>query len=352
MNKLKDTLALCDECYRHVPAITFERNGQIWIQKSCEHHGIIENLVDPDADFYLNNNYKKTPALSYFIEITTRCNLACPHCYQEPDNLSTDPSLELLLGKIGLFPDDGYGIALVGAEPTTRNDLPEIIQGIRDMPRLYRNIMVLSNCVNLSKKSYAEKFKDIENLTWTIGLNHPDYQGAKIRSKQIQGIQNCNELGLVIKNINYTLEGLHQLEYCLQEMQEFGGGICSEYKVTCGSEIGRYPDDTQVYLSDLVREVKHLAKKHQWTFEIDDSGRGNRSHYRVLINGINVCLIHYPDVKILDLAEVYAETIGAVVPGKPFSPLNHQIILRDRAINKKLPLFDTIPSDWIDPSVK
>ena len=266
--------------------------------------------------------------------------------------MSRDPSLDLLLGRIGLFPDDGYSIALVGAEPTTRKDLPEIIKGIRDMPRLYRNIMVLSNCVNLSNKSYAKKFKDIENLTWTIGLNHPDYQGRKIRSKQIQGIQNCNEIGLVIKNINYTLEGLTQLEYCLQEMQEFGGDMCSEYKVTCGSEIGRYPDDTQVYLSDLVKEVKHLAEKHQWAFEIDGSEQGNRSHYPVRINGINVCLIHYPDVKILDLSEVYAEVIGSVVPGKPLSPLSHQIILRDRVVNKRLPLFDTIPDDWIDPSVK
>ena len=42
------------------------------------------------------------------------------------------------------------------------------------------------------------------------------------------------------------------------------------------------------------------------------------------------------------------ESWAQIVPGIPVSPLVHQVILRDGAINKGLSLLDTIPQEWID----
>lgn len=346
MEKLEETLSICEHCYRHVEAIRFKRDDSIWLGKTCPEHGYVEHLVEPDADFYLNYQYDAHALESYFIEVTNRCNLACPHCYQEPDNLSKDPEIERITKIIQSWPDDGFPLALVGAEPTTRKDLPDIIRAIQALPGKPRGIMILTNGVNLSNLEYAKQFVEFKNVMWTFGLNHPDYQGHKVRSKQMQGIKNCNELGLVIKNVSYTLEDMTQLEYCLQEIQEFGTSICKQYRVRCGADIGRTPGGPKIFLSDLIKETRNLCNKHNWSYSTKTTG--NRAHYAVMINNIDIKVIQWPDVKTVDLKEIQTEAIADILPGKPPSPLVHQVILRDGAINKGLPLLDTIPQEYID----
>ena len=56
----------------------------------------------------------------------------------------------------------------------------------------------------------------------------------------------------------------------------------------------------------------------------------------------------WPDAKTLDLKEIQTEAIADMLPGKPPSPLVHQVILRDGAVNKGLMLWDTIPQQYID----
>lgn len=347
MNKLEDTLSLCELCYRHVPAIRFERDNEIWLSKNCQVHGYSEHLVEPDSEFYLTYNYPRRALESYFIEVTNRCNLSCPHCYQEPNNRSTDPSIDYLLHIIKSWPDDGFPVALVGAEPTIRNDLPELIRAIQGLPGKPRGIMILTNGVYLAKKDYAAQFKDFKNLMWTIGLNHPDYQGHTVRSKQMEGIKNCKEFGLRLKNISYTLEDMTQLKYCLEEIQDFGTDICEQYRVRCGADIGRTPGGPKVFMSHMVKEAKRIAHENKWSIDVD-TGCGNRSHYPLIFNGILVKIIQWPDVKTIDLNEVQTEAIADILPGKPPSPLVHQVILRDGAVNKGLPLWDTIPQEYID----
>lgn len=347
MRKLEDTLSVCEHCYRHVPAVRFERDGAIWLSKKCKFHGESEHLVEPDAEFYLNYNYPRHALESYLIEVTNKCNLACPHCYQLPDNMSKDPSIDYLTSLVQSWPDDGFPMALCGAEPTTRKDLPDLIKAIQALPGKTRPIMILTNGVNMSNLEYVEKFKDFKNVMWTFGLNHPDYQGHTVRRKQMEGIKNCQTVGLQIKNVSYTLEDMSQLEYCLNEIQEFGLNVCQQYRVRCGADIGRTPGGTKIFLSDLVKEVTAIAKKNNWTLE-RDMYDGNRAHYPLYINGILVKIIQWPDAKTLDLLEVQTEAIADILPGKPPSPLVHQVIIRDGAVNKGLPLYDTIPQEYID----
>lgn len=346
MVKLEETLSLCDQCYRHVPAIRFLRDKQIWLSKTCKYHGYSEHLVEPDGDFYLNYDYPRHALQSYFIDITNRCNLACPNCYQEPDNAAIDLSIDYYLDIVRSWPDDGFPVALCGAEPTVRRDLPEFIQALNELPRKKRKIMILTNGVRLSNYEYTEQFKYFDNVMWTIGLNHPEYQGKIVRQKQMEGINNCQKLGLKIKNVSYTLETLDQMEYCLEEIQKFGLTICQQYRVRCGADIGRYPGGPKIFMSELLKEAKRIAEKNNWSVSIDYND-GNRAHYPLIINGILVKIIQWPDVKTLDLKEIQTEAIADIIPGKPPSPLVHQVILRDALINKGLNLWDTIPQEYV-----
>ena len=348
MNIIEDTIAMCEHCYRHVPAIKFIRNNSCWLGKTCPEHGYHEEIIEIDSDFYINQKYEKRKPSSYWLDITNRCNLACPHCYQMPDNTSKDPSIKYLLSKIQEWPDDGFPISLVGAEPTSRKDLSDLVIAIQELKRLPRTIMIVTNGINLGKLQYAKKFQGINNLKWTIGLNHPEYNGGIIRKKQMHGISNCINLGLNIKNITYTLANLTQLEFVLEEMQDFyKKGVCDNARIQVGVDIGRTPDDhgLELYLSDLVKEAEKICNIKGWEF-IPSYIESNRTHYAVKINGIVHRLIKWCSVKTIDLEEVQSESWANLIPGKPMSSLLHQVILRDRVINNKLPLFDTIPEKY------
>lgn len=46
------TMSLCEVCYKHIPAIVFERDNSIWIKKQCPTHGKTEHMIERSAEFY------------------------------------------------------------------------------------------------------------------------------------------------------------------------------------------------------------------------------------------------------------------------------------------------------------
>lgn len=342
---MEDTVSLCPDCYRHVLAKRVFKDNGVYLLKTCQEHGEREDLIEPDVEFYKSQIYQKREPSSYWVDVTNRCNLDCPHCYQIPNNLSKDPKIDSIIKQIAALPDDGAPLSLVGAEPTTRKDLPEIIKKIQELPRLPRMIMIVTNGINLGKKKYAEQFSGIENLKWTIGLNHPEYNGGIIRKKQQLGIENCIKFGLTIKNFTYTLGNLDQLDFCLDEMQYWNKlGVCNNARIQVGVDIGRTPDEhgPELYLSQLVNKTFDLCEKKNWSFEYKKE-MSNRTHYSIEINSVLYKLIKWCDVRTIDLEETQSESWAKLIPHKPMSSLLHQVILRDRFINEKKPLFDTIP---------
>ena len=338
-----ETISLCEECYRHIPATRFEKDGQMMLGKTCPKHGYREAILDINIDFYKSQQYQRRKPSSYWLDITNRCNLDCPHCYQMPDNNSKDPGIDYLLSEVMSWPDNGLPVSLVGAEPTVRKDLPELVRAIHDLSIKPRNVIIVTNGVYLAKWDYVERFKGIPNLKWTFGLNHPDYNGGQIRVKQMEGLENCIKLGLDVKTLTYTLANLEQLSDVMYEVQKFGINA----RIQLGVDIGRVPegDFKELYLSELVEVAEQFCANNQWTWEPDFTG-GNRTHFSVRINGIDHKFIKWCDVRTIDLEEVQSESWASIVPGKPMSPLLHQVILRDQAVNRGQMLLDTVPEKY------
>jgi len=338
-----ETISLCEHCYRHIPAERFEKNGQMMLGKTCPKHGYQEAILDINTNFYKSQQYERRKPSSYWLDITNRCNLDCPHCYQMPDNNSKDPSIDYLLSEVMSWPDNGLPVSLVGAEPTVRRDLADLVLAIHALPIKRRNVIIVTNGVYLAKWDYVERFKDIPNLKWTFGLNHPDYNGGQIRTKQMIGLENCLKLGLDVKTLTYTLANLEQLSDVMHEVQKFKINA----RIQLGVEIGRVPegDFKELYLSELVAVAEQFCSDNGWTWEPDYTG-GNRTHYAVRINGIEHKFIKWCDVRTIDLEEVQSESWASIVPGKPMSPLLHQVILRDQAVNKGQMLLDTVPEKY------
>lgn len=357
------TVSLCEHCYRHVPAEKFERDNSIWMRKTCSEHGTVEYMIERDADFYKSLVYDArgydTPS-GVLIEVTDRCNLKCPHCYHEPENATTDKPIDLVLAQIASWPDDVGSVILAGAEPTLRKDLPTLISKIteqqQELGRLHQDITILTNGVKLSDADWVNEIKTAGARSVMIGLNHHSYQGKTVHKKQLQGIQNCKDAGMIIYYVGYTLEDVNHIPEVLEEIQRIGDGVY-QYRIRAGSDIGRSPDEPRYYLSDHVKSIKDYADSKGWTWE-KIPGDDNLYHYMVKINGIMHRLIQWSDPKTIDMEELRCGPWCDFVPNKPITNFLHQVMLRDAAVNKGMPLWDTVAERyryrsrediWIDP---
>jgi len=304
-------------------------------------------MIERDAEFYKGlefDPYGYDIPSGIMIEVTDRCNLKCPHCYHEPESAATDKPISLILQQIESWPADSGSVILAGAEPTLRKDLPKLIRDIKNtqqkLGREHQDITILTNGVRFADREWAEEAFKSGCRAVMIGLNHHTYQGEKIHIKQLEAIKNCNEIGIIVYYIGYTLENVDHIPEVLEEIQKLGDSAL-QYRVRAGSDIGRNPDEPRYFLSDHVKSIKAYADSQGWSWEkipADD----NLYHYMVKINGIVHRLIQWSDPKTIDMEELRCGPWCDFVPNKPISNFLHQIMLRDAAVNKNMNLWDTV----------
>lgn len=89
------------------------------------------------------------------VDLTHRCNMECANCYI-PNRDVPDLDKEKLFKFLSRLPSRTY-IRLIGAEPTMRDDLPEIISKVKT---LGHRPSVTTNGLKLAQPSYVKKLKD------------------------------------------------------------------------------------------------------------------------------------------------------------------------------------------------
>lgn len=107
-----------------------------------------------------------SPFTTLFADITHRCNMACKNCYIPVRDLPDLP-VDWLYDIVSRLPRRTR-IRLVGAEPTMREDLPQIITRIRELGHLP---VVLSNGLKLGRASYVTRLKEAGLGTVYLSMN-------------------------------------------------------------------------------------------------------------------------------------------------------------------------------------
>jgi len=358
--KDRETLSLCHTCYRHIPADRITRDDGVYLIKTCPEHGHMEECIEKDVEFYNSLVYNRVTTGKNTVdedhdsnyencilfEVTDRCNLECPHCYHQPDNKIVDKSFEHIFKMITDQTRPSMDtVFLTGAECTVRKDLPELIKAITDRGN---DVCIMTNGVKLSKRTYVKSLVDAGLKMAVLGLNHESYQGKVVHGKQVAGIDICNEEGMCVEKIFYTVEHIDQVADVMEEIQAMGlkNHPRTEYRIRAGSDIGRTPDEPRFFLSDHVKLIKSIADRKGWTWE-KIPGDDNLYHYMVKINGLVHRIIQWCDARTIDMEQLKCGPYAYFVPGKPASNFLHQIILRDAHINNGLPLLDTVPDRYI-----
>ncbi|HUI39420.1 MAG TPA: radical SAM protein [Methanothrix sp.] len=176
----KTTSSLCPICLKVVPARIFNDGDDIFMEKRCETDGDFRELLWHDVSLYKRFNsylfngqgpkdslaevvgcpfdcgicsHHKTSTLLGNIDLTNRCNMACPVCFADAGGRVYEPSIDQIKAMMQNLrserPVPCPAVQFSGGEPTLRDDLPEIVALARDMG--FAQIQVATNGLRLAE---------------------------------------------------------------------------------------------------------------------------------------------------------------------------------------------------------
>jgi len=340
-NFIEPTVSLCHHCHQHVPAYTYENNKQYWLTKSCRVHGMSSHMIERDHDFFKSLIYNHADSHGgVLFEVSDRCNVECPHCYHIPDNNVADKPVAELIADLNKWYIDSTSLCMSGAEATLHKDFIQLITQLKTTFSS-SDVFVLTNGIRLADLEYFAECKRAGLDGTMFGLNHPSYlNNPTIRKKQLQGITNAHELGMQINYIGYTMSSLNELTDILDETAN-SNWTPNMYRVRYGSDIGRYPNQERMYVSDIFNIVRQWCKDNNKEFEILDHDN-NIYHVMVGIDGMPYRLIQWCDETDIHMEQLRTGPYCNFVPDGVTNFL-HQVIRRDIWKNRGNALPDAPP---------
>ncbi len=289
--------AFCEHCLNVVPSAITEADDGVWITKTCPTHGGSRHLIEPDAAFFRTALVHDTDtperwrniSASTAIDVTRRCNVQCPHCYVEPDNRVKDaPLAELVaLAKSAVRTDS---ILLLGAEPTMRSDLPELIAAVKAATG--KSVGMISNAIRMARPGYAERLRTA-GLDYTgVSLHTPGYLGPEVYAQKKRGLAEIVRAGIPVHHVSFSLTHLGELPDVLAEARRLRR-VAGHIRIRSPQKVGICHDEP-IALSVLYAEARRVLEAGGHTVEIEPA---DNSPYRVnlRVNGAQVIrLIRWP----------------------------------------------------------
>ncbi|HDM88473.1 radical SAM protein [Candidatus Bathyarchaeota archaeon] len=246
--------SICPVCLRRVPMRIYEENDVIYLEKNCPEHGRFEDVYWGDAELYKRfyrkwNSAKymgfglekpltsidkgcpydcglcpqhKTHTILGIIDVTNRCNMACPICfaYAGAANYIYEPTYEQIVEMIKLFRSNSpwpcNALQFSGGEPTLRNDLPDLIREAKKAG--IKHVEVNTNGLRLAEDiEYFRKLYEAGLNTLYLqfdGLREEIYKKLRGRTDLVpikeKVLENARKIGLrsivlvvtLAKNVN------------------------------------------------------------------------------------------------------------------------------------------------------
>ncbi len=178
---LGTTQSLCPDCMSVVPAKIIVRGKRVYFRKTCAEHGVREDFVCSDVDYYDQLQYSvpaKLPRVVAIdpdkgcpldcglcteheqhtcvglVELTSSCNLSCPMCYASSGPGGNHESVEACKRAIDrLVEVEGHAevLQLSGGEPTVHPQFREVLEYAIAQPIDY--VMINTNGIRVAQDS-------------------------------------------------------------------------------------------------------------------------------------------------------------------------------------------------------
>jgi 7,8-dihydro-6-hydroxymethylpterin dimethyltransferase len=293
--------SLCPECGKLIPATILEREGKVFMEKSCPEHGFICDLVYSDARLYkkmerwtyedgegVSNpqitgarvcpddcgicDLHKSHATLANVDLTNRCNLRCPICFAnanvkgyvyEPTYEQVVRMLKTLRNMKPVFPP---AVQFSGGEPTIHPRFLDILKAARSLG--FSHLQIASNGIRIGKDlEFAKQAKEAGLYTVYLqfdGIGDEVYQKTRglagLWALKLKAVENARIAGLrvvlvptIIKTINDDQVG-KVLQFAVDHAEVISG--ISYQPVAFTGRIPVEERERQRYtLSDLAMDI-------------------------------------------------------------------------------------------------
>jgi len=309
MTPRKHTLSLCPICYAVSPATLDAQDGQVVMTSRCALHGEQRRVAEPDVQMWkaiqefpqLDTN---RPGIT-MLDVTRRCNVRCPGCYVAPDKSADTPIAELLsIAHSATSPLLG----LMGAEPTMREDLPELIRELKKETR--KPILLHTNGIRLAEPGYAERLVEAGLDKFCLSLHTPDYIGENFFLSKLDGLLQAREAGLVLENIGFSPRNSQDLPMVLEIITNLGL-LPGEYiRLRAPSANGGW-GNSPMHMGEFLKEIECACASQGLPLRVLPF---THHAYAVLLEiaGVPVLVIRWPEAGEIDLVEAEKGPVKAL----------------------------------------
>jgi hypothetical protein len=259
---------LCPECSALILGRYFVKDDAVWIEKTCPEHGYYRDKINSDVALYLKstaagyedergverpqitgashcpsdcglcNQHHSTACLAQ-IDLTNRCNLACPVCFASANQAGyvSQPSYEMVLEMLrslrNQHPTPATAVQFTGGEPTLHPDFHRVCRAANELG--FSHVQIATNGLTHAKLEFAERSVEAGLHTLYLqfdGLDDELYEqvrGRRLLEQKLQAIENCRRVGLKICLVPTIIKGVND-----QQVAEIFRFACRNADVISG----------------------------------------------------------------------------------------------------------------------
>ena len=145
-------------------------------------------------------------------DITHRCNMECANCYI-PNRVIPDMDVNKLYSFLEKLPNRVY-IRLIGAEPTMRDDLSDIICNVK---KIGHKCSLTTNGLKLGHRYYVQELKQAGLRLVLISMNGANddnvykiIDNGKYSKLKVRALKNCMLENMIINTGTIIAKGINE----------------------------------------------------------------------------------------------------------------------------------------------
>ena len=291
-----ETESLCPVCLARIPARREVEGQDVFLRKRCVAHGEFRALIwrgPPSFETWRRPKVPAVPPVTFtkidrgcpfdcglcpdhrqrsctvLMEVTRNCDLCCPVCYADSGtDANPDPPLDVLSAWYESVAATGrtFNLQLSGGEPTTRDDLPDIVALGRDMG--FPFIQINTNGIRLARDQHYVKDLKKAGLSSVFlqfdGTEDEIYErlrGKRLLEDKRKAIEVCGEQGIGVVLVPTLVPGVndHNMGEILRQALRWSPVVRAVHFQPM-SYFGRYPrqpnDEDRITLPELMRAME------------------------------------------------------------------------------------------------
>ena len=244
----KTVETLCPECARTVIGRVFEWQGDVYMEKACPAHGYVRDRVFTNSKLFLKlqqwsfrdgaglENPQVTDAASCpgscglcnmhqshtmlgQIDLTNRCNLACPVCFANANvqGFVCEPPFEEIVRMLEQLrayrPVPASAVQLTGGEPTLRDDFLDVVRKAKQLG--FSHVQAASNGIRFAEPGFARAAAEAGLHTVYLQFDgvddrvHEVTRGRALLPVKLQALAAIHEAGMKVCLVPTIVRGVN-----------------------------------------------------------------------------------------------------------------------------------------------